>query len=53
MGRMLYDSGAVEERVLRKFQQESETIGKGSFALAWILDQTDEERTRWVFARVG
>jgi len=46
MGRMLYDCGAVEERVMRKFQQESENIGKGSFALAWVLDQTEEERTR-------
>lgn len=47
MGRMLYDCGAVDERVMRKFRQESEQIGKGSFALAWVLDQTDEERTRW------
>jgi elongation factor 1 alpha-like protein len=47
MGRMLYDCGAVDERVIRKFRQESEMIGKGSFALAWVLDQTDEERTRY------
>ena len=46
MGRLLYDCGAVDERVMRKFRQESEQIGKGSFALAWVLDQTEEERAR-------
>lgn len=48
MGRILYDSGAVEERQLQKFRKEAEEIGKGSFALAWVLDQTQEERSRGV-----
>lgn len=48
MGRMLYDCGAVDERAMRKYRQESEQIGKGSFALAWVMDQTEEERNRGV-----
>lgn len=46
MGRILYDTGAVDERTLQKFRKEAEQIGKGSFALAWVLDQTQEERSR-------
>lgn len=48
MGRVLYDSGVVQERTIGKFRREAEQIGKGSFALAWILDQTDEERKRGI-----
>lgn len=46
MGRLLYDCGKVEERTMRKYRQESEQVGKSSFALAWVLDQTQEERNR-------
>ncbi|KAK6346609.1 Hsp70 suppressor, GTPase facilitates ribosomal subunit dissociation [Orbilia brochopaga] len=48
MGRLLYDSGVVDERTIQKYKQEAEKIGKSSFALAWVLDQTGEERTRGV-----
>jgi len=48
MGRLLYDLGVVDERTLKKYKQEAEKIGKSSFAFAWVLDQTSEERSRWV-----
>ncbi|KAK6343614.1 Hsp70 suppressor, GTPase facilitates ribosomal subunit dissociation [Orbilia blumenaviensis] len=48
MGRLLYDSGVVDERTIQKYKQEAEKIGKSSFALAWVLDQTGEERARGV-----
>ncbi|BFZ59666.1 hypothetical protein YB2330_000680 [Saitoella coloradoensis] len=48
MGRLLYDIGAVDERTIQKFRKESEKMGKGSFALAWVMDSTDEERARGV-----
>lgn len=48
MGRMLLDCGVVNERTVQKFRQEAEKIGKSSFALAWVLDQTQEERFRGV-----
>lgn len=48
MGRLLYDLKVVDERSVTKLRQEAETIGKSSFALAWLMDQTDEERSRGV-----
>lgn len=48
MGRLLYDLGVVDERTLRKYKQEAEKIGKSSFAFAWVLDQTSEERNQYV-----
>lgn len=48
MGRLLYDIGAVDQSIIRKLKKESESIGKGSFHLAWVMDQTKEERERGV-----
>ncbi|CEG65078.1 Putative Elongation factor EF-1 alpha subunit [Rhizopus microsporus] len=48
MGHFLYDLGQVNERTMRKFERESQKIGKGSFAFAWVLDETDEERDRGI-----
>lgn len=48
MGRLLYDLKVVDERSLHKLRKEAETIGKSSFALAWVMDQTSEERSRGV-----
>ncbi|GAD96109.1 elongation factor Tu GTP binding domain protein [Paecilomyces variotii No. 5] len=48
MGRLLSDLNAVDQRTLEKYRKEAEKIGKGSFALAWVLDQSSEERARGV-----
>ncbi|KAH0562501.1 hypothetical protein GP486_002811 [Trichoglossum hirsutum] len=48
MGRLLYDLEVVDQRIVEKFRKEAEKIGKSSFALAWVLDQTSEERVRGV-----
>jgi elongation factor 1 alpha-like protein len=48
MGRLLLDLNAVDQRTIEKYRKESERIGKGSFALAWVLDQGSEERARGV-----
>ncbi|KAG5461586.1 MAG: hypothetical protein BJ554DRAFT_6199, partial [Olpidium bornovanus] len=48
MGHLLYKLGQVSEKDMRKFQRESDKIGKSSFAYAWVLDETDEERVRGV-----
>lgn len=47
MGRLLLDTGVVDQRTVERFKQEAEKIGKSSFALAWVLDQTEEERSRY------
>lgn len=48
MGRLLYDLKVVDARSVDKLRQEAENIGKSSFALAWLMDQTPEERSRGV-----
>lgn len=44
LGRLLCDLGQVPARLIHKYQQESKKIGKQSFAYAWVLDETGEER---------
>lgn len=48
MGRLLYDLKVVDQRTVDKYRKEAEKIGKSSFALAWVLDQGTEERSRGV-----
>lgn len=48
MGRLLLDLKVVDQRTVDKLRKEAETIGKTSFALAWLLDQRSEERSRGV-----
>ncbi|THY95504.1 hypothetical protein D6C92_04369 [Aureobasidium pullulans] len=48
MGRLLYDLKVVDQRSLDKFRKEATSIGKSSFALAWVMDSTSEERERGV-----
>ncbi|OAX78671.1 translation elongation factor Tu [Emergomyces africanus] len=48
MGRLLYELKAVDQRTIDKYKKDAERIGKGSFALAWVLDQGSEERARGV-----
>jgi elongation factor 1 alpha-like protein len=48
MGRLLLDLNVVDQRTIDKFRKEAEQMGKSSFALAWVLDQTSEERSRGV-----
>lgn len=46
MGHVLYRLGHVNERTMQKYERESQKIGKSSFAYAWVLDETTEERDR-------
>ena len=48
MGRLLYDLKVIDQRSIDKLRKEAETIGKSSFALAWVMDETTEERSRGV-----
>lgn len=48
MGRLLLDLKKVDQRTIDKYQKEADTIGKSSFALAWVMDQGGEERARGV-----
>ncbi|CZT43313.1 related to elongation factor 1-alpha [Rhynchosporium secalis] len=48
MGRLLYDLKVVDQRTIDRYKREAESMGKSSFALAWVLDQGTEERSRGV-----
>ena len=48
MGRLLWDLKVVDQRTIDKYRKESERIGKSSFALAWVLDQSTDEREHGV-----
>uniref|UniRef100_UPI00398F2A27 HBS1-like protein isoform X2 n=1 Tax=Pristiophorus japonicus TaxID=55135 RepID=UPI00398F2A27 len=53
MGHVLYLLGNVNKRIMHKYEQESKKAGKASFAFAWVLDETGEERERGVTMDVG
>jgi elongation factor 1 alpha-like protein len=46
MGRLLYDTGRVDEKSKVANERASNKIGKGSFSWAWQFDGTTEERER-------
>ncbi|WFD00159.1 hypothetical protein MYAM1_002906 [Malassezia yamatoensis] len=48
MGRMLHEYGQMRDRDHEKNVRGSAKIGKGSFAYAWALDSSEEERERGV-----
>jgi elongation factor 1 alpha-like protein len=50
MGHLLCLLGEVEDRLIKKYERESQKIGKGSFMYAWVLDETDQERERYTDA---
>lgn len=47
-GNLLYKVGNVAQRTMHKFEKESKQSGKGSFALAWVMDESQSEREHGV-----
>ncbi|MBN1328480.1 MAG: elongation factor 1-alpha [Candidatus Heimdallarchaeota archaeon] len=45
-GHMLFLAGAVDKRLIDKYAEESEKIGKPSWKYAWVLQKLQEERER-------
>ncbi|KAF3810087.1 HBS1-like protein [Colletotrichum gloeosporioides] len=48
MGRLLLELKFVEQHLIDRYRRQGEKIGKASFALAWVMDQREEERERGV-----
>ncbi|KAI9596797.1 P-loop containing nucleoside triphosphate hydrolase protein [Syncephalis fuscata] len=48
LGHLLYLQGNINEHTYKKNEREAQNIGKGSFAHAWVLDATEEERSRGI-----
>ena len=38
----------VSAKALQHMVRDSKAVGKASFAYAWVLDEEDDERARWV-----
>jgi elongation factor 1-alpha len=47
-GRLLFDLGGINEREMKKLQEEADRLGKSSFAFAFYLDNNKEERARGI-----
>ncbi len=48
VGRLLYDSGNIDEQAMRKLREKAEELGKGGFEFAFVMDNLKEERERGV-----
>jgi len=48
VGRLLYDSGNLDEQTLRNLKKKAEELGKGGFEFAFVMDNLKEERERGV-----
>lgn len=48
MGRLLVDMGYVSQKAMHRNEQDSKKMGKSSFLYAWVLDETEEERSRGI-----
>ncbi|KAK6123162.1 hypothetical protein DH2020_043110 [Rehmannia glutinosa] len=52
-GRLLHLLGQISQKVMHKYEKEAKQQGKGSFAYAWALDESAEERERGITMNVG
>jgi hypothetical protein len=48
IGNLLYKCGLVTQRTMHKYEKDSKSIGKQSFSLAWVTDESTSERERGV-----
>ncbi|KAJ0168273.1 HBS1-like protein [Colletotrichum tanaceti] len=48
MGRLLLELKYIEQHLIDRYRRQGEKMGKSSFALAWVMDQREEERERGV-----
>ncbi|XVE53462.1 hypothetical protein DITRI_Ditri03aG0005300 [Diplodiscus trichospermus] len=52
-GRLLHLLGRISQKEMHKYEKESKFQGKGSFAYAWALDESAEERERGITMTVA
>jgi len=48
IGRLLYDSGSLDEQEMRKLKEKAKELKKETFEFAFVMDQLKEERERGV-----
>jgi len=47
-GHLIYKCGGIDKRTMDKYEKDAESIGKGSFKYAWVLDRLKAERERGI-----
>ena len=52
-GSILFHTGQVDARAIEKFEREAKAKNRESWFLAFIMDTTDEERTKGITVEVG
>lgn len=53
VGNLLFQSNMVDQRTIHKYQKESREAGKGSFAMAWVMDESESERAHGVTMNIA
>ncbi|MDP2767499.1 MAG: translation elongation factor EF-1 subunit alpha [Candidatus Methanoperedens sp.] len=48
IGRLLFETGAVQPHIIEKYKEEAKAKGKESFVFAWVMDSLKEERDRGI-----
>jgi elongation factor 1-alpha len=48
VGRLMYETGAVDAHVIDEYKKEAAAKGKATFEFAWVMDSLKEERERGV-----
>lgn len=48
VGRLLYDTGNVDEQSMRKLKEKAQQLGKSGFEFAFVMDNLKEEQERGV-----
>ena len=48
VGRLLFDSGNIDEQTMRKLKDKAAELGKSGFEFAYVMDNLKEERERGV-----
>jgi elongation factor 1-alpha len=48
VGRLMFDSGNIDEQAMRKLKEKAQELGKSGFEFAFVMDNLKEERERGV-----
>lgn len=48
VGRVMFDSGAIDEQAMRKLKDKAASLGKSGFEFAYVMDNLKEEQERGV-----
>jgi elongation factor 1-alpha len=46
IGHLFYLTNTIEDRIIKKYEEEAKLLGKATFRFAWVLDKLKEERER-------